>query len=42
LKVTAQEAPDYVERVLRGYLQRREGGEAFAAYVSRAEEAWLL
>jgi sulfite reductase (ferredoxin) len=42
LKVTAEEAPDYMERVLRGYLQRREGGEAFAAYVSRAEEAWLL
>ncbi len=42
LKVTAEQAPDYVERVLRGYLERREGGEAFAAYVSRAEEAWLL
>jgi sulfite reductase (ferredoxin) len=42
LKVTADEAPDYVERVLRGYLERREEGEAFATYVSRAEEAWLL
>ncbi|HJQ44312.1 MAG TPA: nitrite/sulfite reductase, partial [Jatrophihabitantaceae bacterium] len=42
LKVTAQEAPDYIERVLRGYLERREGGEAFASYVSRADEAWLL
>ncbi len=42
LKVTVDEAPDYVERVLRGYLERREGGEAFAAYVSRADEAWLL
>ena len=42
LKVTAEEAPDYVERVLRGYLERREGGEAFASYVSRADEAWLL
>jgi sulfite reductase (ferredoxin) len=42
LKVTAQEAPEYVERVLRGYLERREGGESFAAYVSRADEAWLL
>ena len=42
LKVTALEAPDYVERVLRGYLQHREGGESFAAYVSRADEAWLL
>ena len=42
LKVTADEAPDYIERVLRGYLDRREGGEAFASYVSRADEAWLL
>jgi sulfite reductase (ferredoxin) len=42
LKVTAEEAPDYIERVLRGYLERREGGEAFASYVSRADEAWLL
>jgi len=42
LKVTADEAPDYVERVLRGYLARREEGEPFAAYVSRAEEEWLL
>ena len=42
LKVTADEAPDYVERVLRGYVARREEGEAFAAYVSRAEEEWLL
>jgi sulfite reductase (ferredoxin) len=42
LKVTAEEAPDYVERVLRGYLERREGGEPFASYVSRADESWLL
>jgi sulfite reductase (ferredoxin) len=42
LKVTAAEAPDYIERVLRGYLERREEGEPFAAYVSRADEAWLL
>jgi sulfite reductase (ferredoxin) len=42
LKVTAAEAPDYAERVLRGYLDRREAGEAFAAYVTRAEESWLL
>jgi sulfite reductase (ferredoxin) len=42
LKVTVDEAPEYIERVLRGYLERRQGGEAFAAYVSRAEEAWLL
>jgi sulfite reductase (ferredoxin) len=42
LKVTATEAPDYAERVLRGYLERRTEGETFAAYVSRADEAWLL
>jgi sulfite reductase (ferredoxin) len=41
LKVTADEIPDYAERVLRGYLDRRVDGESFAAYVSRAEEAWL-
>ena len=42
LKVTAEQAPDYAERVLRGYLARRTEGESFAAYVSRAEEEWLL
>jgi sulfite reductase (ferredoxin) len=42
LRVTAREAPDYVERVLRRYLEHREGGESFAAYVSRADESWLL
>jgi len=41
LKVPADEAADYVERVLRGYAERRAPGEAFAAYVARAEEAWL-
>jgi sulfite reductase (ferredoxin) len=42
LKVTADEAPDYAERVLRGYLERRADEETFAGYVTRAEEAWLL
>jgi sulfite reductase (ferredoxin) len=42
LKVSAREAPDYIERVLRRYLEHREGGESFAAYVSRADESWLL
>jgi sulfite reductase (ferredoxin) len=42
LKVTADEAPDYAERVLRGYLDRRTDGESFAAYVTRADEDWLL
>ncbi|HEY3715158.1 MAG TPA: nitrite/sulfite reductase [Jatrophihabitantaceae bacterium] len=42
LKVLAGEAPDYAERILRGYLDRRENSETFASYVARADEAWLL
>ncbi len=42
LKVTADEASDYAERVLRGYLERRSEQEPFGAYVVRAEESWLL
>jgi sulfite reductase (ferredoxin) len=42
LKVGAEEAPDYAERVLRGYLERRSEGESFAGYVTRADEDWLL
>jgi sulfite reductase (ferredoxin) len=41
-KITKDETADYCERVLRGYLQRREPGEQFAAYVARADEEWLL
>jgi sulfite reductase (ferredoxin) len=41
-KVTKAETADYCERVLRGYLERRQPDERFAAYVARAEEAWLL
>jgi sulfite reductase (ferredoxin) len=41
-KVTKAETADYCERVLRGYLEHREPGEQFAAYVARAEESWLL
>jgi sulfite reductase (ferredoxin) len=41
-KVTKAETADYCERVLRGYLERRQPGERFAAYVARADEAWLL
>ncbi|WP_448625226.1 nitrite/sulfite reductase [Geodermatophilus sp. URMC 64] len=41
-KVTKAETADYCERVLRGYVERRQDGESFAAYVARAEEAWLL
>ncbi|SOD74347.1 sulfite reductase (ferredoxin) [Jatrophihabitans sp. GAS493] len=42
LKVTAEQAPEYAERVLRGYVQRRTDDESFASYVARAEEDWLL
>jgi sulfite reductase (ferredoxin) len=41
-KITKEETADYCERVLRGYLDRREPGERFAAYVARADEEWLL
>jgi sulfite reductase (ferredoxin) len=41
-KVTKAETADYCERVLRGYLEHRTDGESFAAYVVRADEAWLL
>ncbi len=42
LKVTADEAADYAERVLVGFTQRRTEGESFADYVTRAEEEWLV
>ncbi|UQX87209.1 nitrite/sulfite reductase [Jatrophihabitans telluris] len=42
LKVSATEAPDYAERVLRGFLEHRKDQESFASYVARAEEDWLL
>jgi sulfite reductase (ferredoxin) len=41
-KVTKEETADYCERVLRTYQQQRQPGERFAAYVARADEAWLL
>ena len=41
LKVEADGAADYVERILRGYLERREPAESFAAYAVRADEGWL-
>lgn len=41
LKTTAEELPDYVEGVLRRFLDQREDGEAFAVWVARAEEADL-
>ena len=41
LKVTADGAADYVERVLRSYLDHREPGEKFAVWARRADEALL-
>ncbi|GAB3211762.1 nitrite/sulfite reductase [Marinactinospora thermotolerans] len=41
LKTTAEELPDYVERVLRRYLEQKEDGEAFAQWVTRAGEGDL-
>jgi sulfite reductase (ferredoxin) len=41
LKVTAADAADYVERVLRGFAEHRAPEETFAGYVARADEEWL-
>ncbi|MFD7689340.1 sulfite reductase SirA [Streptomyces sp. NPDC059781] len=41
LKVTAEELPDYVERVLKRYQAEREDGERFARWVARASEEAL-
>ncbi|KNB53378.1 nitrite/sulfite reductase [Streptomyces caatingaensis] len=38
LKVTSEGLPDYVERVLRRYLEQRADGERFAAWTARASE----
>jgi sulfite reductase (ferredoxin) len=38
LKVTADELPDYVERVLKRFQAGREDGERFAAWAARAGE----
>src|SRR5579863_6986177 len=38
LKTTAEELPDYVERVLRRFEAAREPGESFAAWAARAGE----
>jgi sulfite reductase (ferredoxin) len=38
LKTTAEDLPDYVERVLRRYQAGREPGESFAAWTARASE----
>ncbi|MEU0225806.1 sulfite reductase SirA [Streptomyces sp. NPDC006284] len=41
LKVTAEELPDYVERVLKRYEAEREDGERFATWAARATEEAL-
>jgi sulfite reductase (ferredoxin) len=41
LKATAEELPDYVERLARRYLDGRESGETFADWVVRADEELL-
>jgi sulfite reductase (ferredoxin) len=41
LKVTSEELPDYVERVLRRFQAEREDGERFAAWAARASEEAL-
>jgi sulfite reductase (ferredoxin) len=41
LKVTSEELPDYVERVLRRFQAERADGERFAAWAARASEEAL-
>jgi sulfite reductase (ferredoxin) len=41
LKVTADELPDYIERVLKRFQAEREDGERFAAWAARASEEEL-
>ncbi|MFI1415852.1 nitrite/sulfite reductase [Streptomyces sp. NPDC020707] len=41
LKVTADDLPDYVERVLKRFEEEREDGERFAAWATRASEEAL-
>ncbi|MGH8894002.1 MAG: nitrite/sulfite reductase [Actinomycetes bacterium] len=40
-KVTADELPDYVERVVRRFADQRRQGERFAQWVARADEGSL-
>lgn len=41
LKVTAEELPDYVERVVRRFAEQRDSGERFAQWAARAEDEAL-
>ena len=38
LKVTATDLPDYVERVVRRFVEARDAGETFSAWVARTDE----
>ncbi len=40
--MTADELPDYVERVAKHYLAERTDGERFAQWVARADETALV
>ncbi|WP_293782031.1 nitrite/sulfite reductase [uncultured Aeromicrobium sp.] len=40
-KVSAEQLPDYVEKLSRTYLAQREDGETFARWVARADEELL-
>jgi sulfite reductase (ferredoxin) len=42
LKTTAAELPDYVERVVRHFVDDRKPGERFATWALRAEEDLLI
>jgi sulfite reductase (ferredoxin) len=41
LKVTSDDLPDYIERVLKRFEEEREDGERFAAWATRASEEAL-
>jgi len=41
LKVTAEELPDYVERLVRRFEAEKDGDETFASWAHRAEEVAL-
>ncbi|MGW8531462.1 MULTISPECIES: nitrite/sulfite reductase [Nocardiopsidaceae] len=41
LKTTADDLPDYVERVLRRFQDQKKDGESFASWVGRADDADL-
>ena len=41
LKVTTADLPDYVERVVRTFIDQRAEGETFASWAHRAEDGDL-